>query len=608
MALRRYTTSVDGTIPISALLYNDEELLASQDNVGIYDGPQKSPNHQNGSVHVSTHRLFFVHAQNAMSHSFAMDLLHVVRTAYYAGLFKSSPKVTLFLDVNTSSDRVSGAQIETEAVFESWECEVCSHRNPAGLSPAAARICALCGVPRSAMPTSRVRPIATSLPSSAISLSSQINSSPKPSPSNGSNGTACPACTFINHPSMNTCEICSTPLPRPSFNPIISMKSEPSSRSVSPPLDNNADLVSPMLKLSFRKGGDKAFYALLRRALKSQTWEGKRIGKNTRSGSSLGVPSPDREPTPVLRNSGIGKYPTDSILRNVETSAQNTESDLTDAFKDLEALMIKAKDLVHLAGELNEKLTASSSTTTSAISMPSASPFTSTSNFAAPSSTSSMFSATTLVPSTEPEEAKFIRSSLSQLGLQMSNAPVTPDMIRDERRWIEELTKELAGVLQGSGGNRTSHRSMGIMKERGIVGLDEVWGGWNRARGVALIPPTTFLQTLPHLANYTSPPIRSRTFKSGLSVLHTPPYTHTAFSSRLAAYLMMSGFLTTAQIAQEENITMSLAGEMIEAVEADGEICRDDSSAAIKGGGSGSGTEVRWLVNVFREYSWDGQI
>lgn len=38
MALRRYTTSIDGTIPVPALLYDDEEHLASQDGVGIYDG------------------------------------------------------------------------------------------------------------------------------------------------------------------------------------------------------------------------------------------------------------------------------------------------------------------------------------------------------------------------------------------------------------------------------------------------------------------------------------------------------------------------------------------------------------------------------------------
>lgn len=38
MALSRFTRPVDGTIPIPALLYDDEHLLASQDGVGLYDG------------------------------------------------------------------------------------------------------------------------------------------------------------------------------------------------------------------------------------------------------------------------------------------------------------------------------------------------------------------------------------------------------------------------------------------------------------------------------------------------------------------------------------------------------------------------------------------
>ena len=37
-ALTRYTQPVDGTIPVAALLYDDERLLASQDGVGLYDG------------------------------------------------------------------------------------------------------------------------------------------------------------------------------------------------------------------------------------------------------------------------------------------------------------------------------------------------------------------------------------------------------------------------------------------------------------------------------------------------------------------------------------------------------------------------------------------
>lgn len=133
---------------------------------------------------------------------------------------------------------------------------------------------------------------------------------------------------------------------------------------------------------------------------------------------------------------------------------------MLDALQDLEALMVKAKDMVRLAAELNEKLTAAST---------------------AAEARSTLSSYSTLSSPTEPEEATFIRSSLSQLGLQMSNAPVTLDMIKDEKRWIEELARELAGVLQGSISSSTER---GMMKERGVIALDEVWGGWNRARGV----------------------------------------------------------------------------------------------------------------------------
>jgi ESCRT-II complex subunit VPS36 len=150
----------------------------------------------------------------------------------------------------------------------------------------------------------------------------------------------------------------------------------------------------------------------------------------------------------------------DGILTGVETSAQSQETVMQDAFQDLEALMIKARDMVRLAADLNERLTALSATTT------------------APSGLSDTALAT-LVPSTEPEEATFIRTSLSQLGLQMANAPVTLDMIKDEREWIAQLARELAGVLQGDG-----RHALGMMKARGIIALDEVWGGWNRARGV----------------------------------------------------------------------------------------------------------------------------
>ena len=133
---------------------------------------------------------------------------------------------------------------------------------------------------------------------------------------------------------------------------------------------------------------------------------------------------------------------------------------MEDALQDLETLKIQAREMVRYAEELNERLTALSQ-----------------------SSSSSLSSTASSSAAVEPEEATFIRSSLAQLGLQMPNAPVTLDMISDERKWIEELARELAGVLQGNSA-RSKLGNVGMMKKRGIVALDEVWGGWNRARGV----------------------------------------------------------------------------------------------------------------------------
>lgn len=319
-------------------------------------------------------------------------------------------------------------------------------------------------------------------------------------------------------------------------------------------------------------------------------------GRNTsRSGiSKLRFPEHRQSVTNSILKAGI--------LRTVETSALGQEDGILDALQDLEALRIKARDMVRLAAELNEKLTAVS----------------------AVPETKLLLSSTIAPP--EPEEATFIRSSLSQLGLQMPNAPVTLDMMKDEKRWIEELARELAQVLQGSSNFKPNQEGSGcgMMRKRGVIALDEVWGGWNRARGVgkffsrscpslfprltiliilsALIPPSTFLNVLPQLPIFTDPPIKMRTFASGLKVLHTPLYTHASFSARLTGFLALAGPKTVAQVAQDEGITLGLAAEMIAAVEMDGDICRDDGMSAITGGG-----EVRWWKNVFVGYSWDGQ-
>jgi ESCRT-II complex subunit VPS36 len=133
------------------------------------------------------------------------------------------------------------------------------------------------------------------------------------------------------------------------------------------------------------------------------------------------------------------------ILRTVETSAKGRENHMKDALQDLEALMVKAKDMVKLAAELNEKLTAATAAATS-------------------SSSSMLASSSTLSLVSQPEEVTFIRSSLSQLGVQISNTSVTLDMMKDERKWFDELARELARVLQG---HLTYPATMGIPSRGG---------------------------------------------------------------------------------------------------------------------------------------------
>jgi hypothetical protein len=55
------------------------------------------------------------------------------------------------------------------------------------------------------------------------------------------------------------------------------MKSAPSSRPTSPDLEDDNPSTARIMKLSFRKGGDKAFYAVLKRALMSKGWEVRRV-------------------------------------------------------------------------------------------------------------------------------------------------------------------------------------------------------------------------------------------------------------------------------------------------------------------------------------------
>ena len=71
-------------------------------------------------------------------------------------------------------------------------------------------------------------------------------------------------------------------------------------------------------------------------------------------------------------------------------------------------------------------------------------------------------------------------------------------------------------------------------------------------------------------------------------------------------FISLTGPKTTADIAQEEGLAIGMAAEMVNAIENDGELCRDEEGAMISGGPAAGGGEVKWWINEFKAYTWDG--
>lgn len=237
--------------------------------------------------------------------------------------------------------------------------------------------------------------------------------------------------------------------------------------------------------------------------------------------------------------------------------------------------------------------------------------------------------ATTSSATTSEQDTTLIRSSLLSLGLP--TPAVTSDMIKEEKAYHLELARELAGVLGNFMGSRTSKGGRGRLgkEKRGIIGLDEVWCIWNRARGVgtpgvpsldeaddsvALISPKDCNLALPYLPLYTSPPISLVQLPSGLKVVCTAEFSVAAFALRVLDELDLRHAvyassltqqphfdetkdreertrdgLTSLEISRVEGIPFGFALEMIELSEKAGKLVRDEQG--VEG--------VRWFRNYF---------
>ncbi|KAM3074760.1 Vacuolar protein-sorting-associated protein 36 [Clarireedia jacksonii] len=267
---------LDLTTALRPSFLPDEVNIFVQDNVGLYEGKYKIPDHQNGQVYLTSHRICYVDNDDPRRNSVAIDLKEVDRYEFYAGFLKSSAKITLVpkpskrssvqnravASLSTPSRSATASPLSrTDSPFHlpstepppvssaTWICPICSFSNPvpSNFDPATANTntplppCLACGIKppfahvlKAAISSTGSRPTQTSAvplrtpipvrgrpdiprPQSDLwvdTSSSQLGYAEGSVPSTGNSEASfeCPRCTFLNHPSLLACELCGAPL------------------------------------------------------------------------------------------------------------------------------------------------------------------------------------------------------------------------------------------------------------------------------------------------------------------------------------------------------------------------------------------------------------
>jgi len=255
------------------MIFANESALIGRNN--------KVPSHQDLIVHLTTHRLLLLQALSEPSSSkrgLQINMSYIRQTEFYVGFMRSSPKITLTLGPTGDI-----TETQQEEVGVEWACPVCGHSNNSGeRGPRGEDKCGLCGVSygksASMGPNGRATPL--SRPSTPVPTQPT-----SPAPVAEVPVGTCPACTFLNHPSIRTCEICDTPLPRPA--PKAAAPFTPATTSTS--VDEKSQNV---IRLSFRKGGSNECYRRLKNVLSDKAWESRVVtgnGNGETRGTGIGM-------------------------------------------------------------------------------------------------------------------------------------------------------------------------------------------------------------------------------------------------------------------------------------------------------------------------------
>lgn len=307
-------------------------------------------------------------------------------------------------------------------------------------------------------------------------------------------GIVCPRCTFLNHSSLLSCEMCGAPLISDGVSHESLLQAQQPQRTDSPgPLlgystANGIDDATECVKIAFRGAGARQFYERLKTSLVQRKWlllgappipQVDRSGGGSDSGDAAagtagaGNPGGDLSTTTASRPRVVG-------IAGLEQMSVNARRDnariIGSAFEDLEALMASAKEVAALAESFSRQVR--------------------------------------IAGGANAAEISLLADSVRELGLVATKDIVggSSGSAASESLYLSELSKTLAEHLTDD--------SRGILRKAGgVMSLVDLWARFNRARGgVELVSPTDFLRAA-ELWESLKLPVRLRTLRSGVKVV-----------------------------------------------------------------------------------------
>jgi ESCRT-II complex subunit VPS36 len=364
----------------------------------------------------------------------------------------------------------------------------------------------------------------------------------------------CPRCTFGNHPSLLSCELCGAPL---LSQDLPSGLGQQESRAESPgPMLQSLSVPGigalESIKISFRGGGEKIFLERLKGAMTQRKWllqGAPPVPKPNRQGGDGGVNDSSSSPsTDRVKTVGIA-----GLEQRRLDMRKNNEVVIGNAFEDLEALMASAKEIVALAESFARQMdgTVNGSSEANAL----------------------------------------LAQSASALGLV-----TTKDMLgggsSSETLYLSELSRNLAEFL--------TEDARGVLRKAGgVISLVDLWAIFNRARGgVELVSPMDF-EKAARLWEKLKLPVRLRQFKSGVLVVQASDRTDEKTIKSLLGWLKDLHYfppdkdvpwdwrefgrgVTALDAAERFGWSIGVATEELEMAEERGALCREEGVEGLK--------------------------